>query len=1024
MQTAIHRPSLLLSLHLLALLLVAAIFARPVIAQSPTAGPAAAAHTTAQTQPPQWVWVQPDNVSRRQLQHELTLVSAPASAQLKLAADFCTAEVLINNRSVCVAGPYAPTVSLDITQDLRFGANQVCIRLQKSPGPSAVALSISAVDAEGTQLLNTGPHWTAVAPGTLQDLGTVQPQLWGIGSASMELSGADNYEQWRLATAANSETQDAKLRTRPGFRMTRLRTAGPEEGSWVSMAFDPAGQLTIAREDKGLLRFARDSQGLPAGAAELINGDLLECRGLLYAHGSLYANANNSKALYRLRDTDGNGTLEQVEKLREYSGGVGHGRNDLTLGPDGWIWSIHGDSVDAPAAGTSRDITSPLRDSRRGPVRQEGYVVRVSPDGTQSEVVCTGLRNPFGIDFNSDGAAFTYDADNEFDMGTPWYRPTRIWQLSAGLDFGWRVAQGQWPPYFPDRADNSVWQLDTGKGSPTSVMFGTGLKFAPAYRNCLYVLDWAYGRVLAVHMAPRGSMYRMAGELFLQGVPLNVTDIAAGPDGAMYLITGGRKTQSALYRVTMEQEELTQPAASLHEQRCAQYARGQQEQRDVATRWLRAESPLQDAEARLRWVEQTLGQADPQLQAMARTVLEQMPVAAWGRRMLDVADESVFFEASLSLVRAGTQADAERLLQRHTACLAGSRDAMMAPHILRQMSIRLQVLQEVAVRFPQLVRQAAGPAEFVGQWLQADLQRCAAESPCFAAGEHSLTLQYRLVAAAAELGVPLAASGAAGTATLQRLLQSQRQQDQLAALLGLRNQLGSASPELVQQYFSTLNAGQHWLGGDGMAVFASRLREDALASLPEAVRTTYREVPAVAENDEVLTVNRPEVQRWRLDMLLPLLQQQPAPADPELGARLFREALCVRCHRFGTAGQAVGPELTFVGRRFSRTDLLSSIIEPSKVVAEPWRLTHITRIDGLTRTGRLLAEGDYRSELIRLNTDILRPGQFETIDKKQVEALQTVELSPMPQGLLDTLTPAEINALLNYLQSAGPQPGP
>lgn len=144
---------------------------------------------------------------------------------------------------------------------------------------------------------------------------------------------------------------------------------------------------------------------------------------------------------------------------------------------------------------------------------------------------------------------------------------------------------------------------------------------------------------------------------------------------------------------------------------------------------------------------------------MARTVLEQMPVAAWGQRMLDVADESVFFESSLSLVRAGTQADAERLLERHTTCLAGSRDVMLAPNILRQMSIRLQVLQEIALRFPELVRQAAGPAEFVGQWLQADLQRCAAESHCFAAGEQSLTLQYRLVAAAAELGVPLAAQG-------------------------------------------------------------------------------------------------------------------------------------------------------------------------------------------------------------------------------------------------------------------------
>jgi hypothetical protein len=34
-----------------------------------------------------------------------------------------------------------------------------------------------------------------------------------------------------------------------------------------------------------------------------------------------------------------------------------------------------------------------------------------------------------------------------------------------------------------------------------------------------------------------------------------------------------------------------------------------------------------------------------------------------------------------------------------------------------------------------------------------------------------------------------------------------------------------------------------------------------------------------------------------------------------------------------------------------------------------------------------------------------------------VETLQAIEMSPMPVGLLDSLTPAEINALLNYLQN-------
>ena len=202
-----------------------------------------------------------------------------------------------------------------------------------------------------------------------------------------------------------------------------------------------------------------------------------------------------------------------------------------------------------------------------------------------------------------------------------------------------------------------------------------------------------------------------------------------------------------------------------------------------------------------------------------------------------------------------------------------------------------------------------------------------------------------------------------------------------------------------------------------MAVFLARLREDAAASLPQELRETYREAPVATETADELNVARPVVQRWRVDSLLPLLEQNPVADDRETGARLYREALCIRCHRFGSLGKAVGPELTAVGRRFSRADLLRSIVEPSQVVAEPYRLTHVSTVDGLTRTGRLLSEGDYRSELLRLNTEILRPGQFETIDKKQVETLQAIEMSPMPVGLLDSLTPAEINALLNYLQN-------
>ncbi|MGI9244616.1 MAG: c-type cytochrome, partial [Verrucomicrobiales bacterium] len=91
---------------------------------------------------------------------------------------------------------------------------------------------------------------------------------------------------------------------------------------------------------------------------------------------------------------------------------------------------------------------------------------------------------------------------------------------------------------------------DAGRGSPTAVAFGTRSNFPPRYRAALFILDWAYGRIIALDVIPRGASYVCRSHTFLRGRPLNVTDIAFGPDQAMYFITGGRGTQSALYRVS------------------------------------------------------------------------------------------------------------------------------------------------------------------------------------------------------------------------------------------------------------------------------------------------------------------------------------------------------------------------------------------------------------------------------------------------------------------------------------------
>jgi hypothetical protein len=82
------------------------------------------------------------------------------------------------------------------------------------------------------------------------------------------------------------------------------------------------------------------------------------------------------------------------------------------------------------------------------------------------------------------------------------------------------------------------------------VTFGTGAKFPAKYQDAFFICDWSYGKLYAVHLKPSGASYTGEKEEFIAGSPLPLTDIVIGEDGAMYFTTGGRRTQSGLYRVT------------------------------------------------------------------------------------------------------------------------------------------------------------------------------------------------------------------------------------------------------------------------------------------------------------------------------------------------------------------------------------------------------------------------------------------------------------------------------------------
>jgi putative heme-binding domain-containing protein len=138
--------------------------------------------------------------------------------------------------------------------------------------------------------------------------------------------------------------------------------------------------------------------------------------------------------------------------------------------------------------------------------------------------------------------------------------------------------------------------------------------------------------------------------------------------------------------------------------------------------------------------------------------------------------------------------------------------------------------------------------------------------------------------------------------------------------------------------------------------------------------------------------------------------------DFERGRKVFGEAACFACHRFDGEGGALGPDLTSAAGKFSPSDLLESIMEPSKVVSDQYAPSVFTLENGDTVTGRIINLG---SDNITVNVNMFDPNGNVGIDRKQVISIEPSKISMMPEGLLNMLEKNEIMDLMAYVLSRG-----
>lgn len=248
-------------------------------------------------------------------------------------------------------------------------------------------------------------------------------------------------------------------------------------------------------------------------------------------------------SLWRLKDTNGDGVAEVKESVY-YGFGVryaysGHDFHGLTMGPDGRLYfSIADRGVHIEKDGKVL-IDNP----------DSGCVMRCEPDGSNLELVHTGLRNPQELAFDEHGNLFT--ADNNSDGGDP----SRWVYVVEGGDSGWHVgwqwltapvSRGPWmsedlcqvnpriPAYYrlPPIATPKI-------AGPAGLTYTPGTGMPAEWQNRFLVVDFRGGPaggsgVYALKNKPAGASFELEEmkEMITGVLP---TDVTFGPDNRIYI---------------------------------------------------------------------------------------------------------------------------------------------------------------------------------------------------------------------------------------------------------------------------------------------------------------------------------------------------------------------------------------------------------------------------------------------------------------------------------------------------------
>ncbi len=974
---------------------------------------------------PQWLWdASPGADEELFFRRSFALPAVPAAARLAVSCDnHC--RIYVNGAKVGEGDDWAAPIVLDKVPGLVAGDNVLAVHGWNAGGPAALSVRLSWQQDGKEQVLVSDAAWTCSADdpdgwntAAFAGTGFAKVRVLGaLGDVRLPWSGTHGVDALgrggdpMAPQVALVATDVDYLGGGPSDSVLRLLEVPRSLGSWVALATDAKGRVYAAAQGGGLFRVQPATKAGESSTIERVPVELTGAHGLLWWRDSLYAVVNERNAgLYRLRDTNGDDVLDASELLQKLEGGGEHGPHSVVVSPDGeHLLVVCGNHTKLPPLAASR-VPMNFAEDRLQPRLEDphkywegisppgGWVCQCDADGKNWELITCGFRNPYDIVVLRTGGVVVFDADMEWDLGLPWYRPTRILAVHSGVDYGWRIGSAKWPTDYPEALPAVQ---DIGPGSPTGM---AGVYDGYAQRDHYLALDWTFGVI-----------YR-DGTPWLSGAPFPVTDVAVVA-GATYVATGGRGLPSTLVRVPSGHNNESPPFIG---RRPGPYWQDMDPWRSEDT----------------RTVEATLGGLDGQVAGEAlriagvhaRIALERRPVEQWRAVALAVQPQAPTRSLAglLALARQGAPDDRAPLLAAiarlpFTALTHLDRIAWLRVHALALMRLgpvddatRALVAQRLLPLFPTgNERQDADLAELLAY---ADAPGLLDKLvPALAPLQPSPVPEWARIAERGDV------YGDQYGGVIRAMVKAMPPIGQLAIADALRTVKHGWTLEQRRAYFTFLAAARKQKGGASYDGFLKRMIDAAWATCSPAEQQELAALVGMAKADAPKFASTPPKgpgRDWTMADADGIVRDGFAGLDLERGRNLFHAASCASCHYFAGEGGNHGPDLTSLGNKFTARDVLEAIFEPNKVVSDQFTGQVLTKKDGSTLFGHV-TKGHHGDVEVYEVMPAAADAQLVRVPVADVQKVEKSPLSPMPADLVDRLSRDELRELVAFLLSRG-----